>query len=150
MNLKKSIIILSGLLLAQLFLQGCHNDSIPESEIVAKVGDSYLSREELQNWLPPNIPEDQKDAVVRQYIDRWIQTTSLYLSAKKQDISLAQYEQWAVRNLEKEMYAQKYLDQKLPKEIIVTDKEIEDYYNENKDEFIRSEEENESNVVDLG
>ncbi|MEJ2635245.1 MAG: peptidyl-prolyl cis-trans isomerase [Calditrichia bacterium] len=138
---KKYLIIPVVLISMILGLMGCHKDSVPFIEIVAKVGDNYLTRSELEKWMPPNVPEEQKEAVVRQYINRWVQRTTLALGARNDGISLTSYEKWSIENLEKEMLSQKYLETKLPKEIIVTDQEISNYYDENKDEFVRDEDE---------
>ncbi|MCB0295159.1 MAG: hypothetical protein KDG51_07950, partial [Calditrichaeota bacterium] len=44
-------------------------------------------------------------------------------------------------NLEAEILAAKYLDDKLKTQLPVTDKEVEDYYRAHQDEFVRSEDE---------
>lgn len=119
----------------------CQNEKIPHIEIVAKVGDYTLTRSELFHWMPPNLPEDQKEVVARKYINRWIRNTVLSLSAREEGIDLTPYEEWTIENLRREMLANKYLESKLPREIIVTEEEISNYYEENKDEFVRNEDE---------
>ena len=119
----------------------CQNNSVPAIEIVAKAGDQYLTRDELSNWMPQDIPEEQKEILSRQYIDRWVQKTVLALTAQDDGISLTPYEKWSLESLHKEMLAQKYLDSKLPKEIIITDQEISTYYDQRKEQFIRNEDE---------
>ncbi len=120
-----------------LLLVACRKSPVPQIQIVAQVEDHYLTSDQLLSWMPPNLPEEQKNAVARQYIDRWVQKTILAISANKEGITLTPYQKWSVRNLEKEMLAQKYIEAKLPKEIIITDEEISNYYEENKAEFIR-------------
>ena len=122
-------------------IMSCQNNSVPAIEIVAKVGDQYLTRDELLNWMPQDIPEEQKDILSRQYIDRWVQKTMLALTAKDDGMSLTPYERWSLESLQKEMLAQKYLNSKLPKDIIITDQEISTYYDEKKEQFIRNEDE---------
>jgi len=138
---KKSPLFGLLFLLIILVLFRCQNEKIPHIEIVAKVGDNTLTRSELFNWMPPNLPEDQKEVVARKYINRWIRNTVLSLSAREEGIMLTPYEEWTVENLRREMLADKYLESKLPRKIIVTEEEISDYYEENKDEFIRNEDE---------
>ena len=115
----------------------CQKDSVPQIEIVARVDGHLLTREELSNLVPPEVPEEQKEAISRQYIDRWIRQTILSIAAKNDDISLSDYQQWVIKNLEKEILAQKYLETKLPKQINITDEEISIYYKKNKEEFKR-------------
>lgn len=140
MNILKAIIRLISLVLL-LFILNCRSSNVPAIEIVARAGDQYLTREELLNWMPKNIPEEQKEILARQYIDRWVNKTVLAISAKSDGIQLTAYERWSLDNLHKEMLAQKYLNSKLPREIIITDQEIATYYEEKKDQFIRGEDE---------
>lgn len=129
-----------GLLLLTLLLQ-CRNSSVPSIDIIARVSDEYLTRDELANWMPPNLPDDQKAILARQYVDRWVHKTVMARSALNDGLSLSDYEQWSMEYLEKEMLSQKYLAAKLPRDIIITDEEISTYYEENKEQFIRSEDE---------
>lgn len=137
--MKKTLIFFSALFL--LFNFNCRNSSVPQIEIIARVDDQYLTRDELVDWMPPDLPESQKEIISRQYIDRWIQKTLMATTARKEGVSLTTYEKWSIENLQKEMLAQKYLDAKLPKDIIITDQEISNYYEKKKDQFIRSEDE---------
>jgi hypothetical protein len=124
-----------------ILVAGCRNSSVPQIEIIAKVDDQYLTREELLNWMPPDLPENQKEILSRQYVDRWVQKTMMASLAKSEGITLSAYEKWSIENLQKDMLAQKYLDAKLPKDIIITDQEISNYYEEKKEQFIRTEDE---------
>ncbi len=137
----KKIRILSVVFILVFLSILCQNNSAPAIEIVAKVGDEYLTREDLTNWMPPELTEEQKTILSRQYIDRWVQKTVLATSARKDGISLTTYEKWSLNNLQKDMLAQKYVSTKLPRDIIITDQEIATFYEENKDEFIRNEDE---------
>ncbi|MBN2366622.1 MAG: peptidyl-prolyl cis-trans isomerase [Calditrichaeota bacterium] len=114
---------------------------MPSIDIIARVSDEYLTRDELANWMPPNLPDDQKVILARQYVDRWVHKTVMARSALNDGLSLSDYEQWSMEYLEKEMLSQKYLAAKLPRDIIITDEEISTYYEENKEQFIRSEDE---------
>lgn len=116
----------------------CRNNSVPSIEIVAKVEGETLTREELLRWLPPNLPEDQKAILARQYIDRWVQKSVLAQAAKYDGIKLSVYENWSMDFLQKEMLSQKYLTAKLPRDIIITDQEISTYYDQNVQQFIRN------------
>ncbi len=140
MNGKRFIIILTTFPLI-LTLATCQKNTVPEIEIVAKVENEYLTREDLFNWMPDQVSEEQKKLLARQYIDRWVEKTTMALSAKNNGISLSSYEKWSLSNYEKELLAQKYLETKLPKNIIITDEEISTFYEENKKQFIRQEDE---------
>jgi peptidyl-prolyl cis-trans isomerase C len=141
MKKKTKLFIIMAMGLFILFGHGCQKDSVPKIEIVAKVGDFTLTRNELLKWLPPNLPEENKEIVARQFVDRWVQNTALFIAAQEQGYALTNYEQWAITNLQKEMLAQKYLDSKMPAQIPLTDEEISRYYDEHKEEFKREEDE---------
>jgi peptidyl-prolyl cis-trans isomerase C len=138
---KKNKIAIFVLLLAIYFQTTCQKRSVPEIEIIAQAGEEYLTREELSNWMPSSLPEEQRDLVARRYIDRWIEKTLMAQSAKNEGLNLSSYEKWSLENLQKELLAQKYLNSKLPKDVIVTDEEITSYYEENKEQFIRNKDE---------
>lgn len=140
MNRKHFIIVLTTFPLILTFAT-CQKNTVPEIEIVAKVENEYLTREDLFNWMPDHVSEEQKKLLARQYIDRWIEKTTMALTAKNNGISLSSYEKWSLLNYEKELLAQKYLETKLPKNIIITDEEISTFYEENKNQFIRQEDE---------
>jgi hypothetical protein len=129
------------IVLAIFLIMNCRNSPVPQIEIIAKVDDHYLTRQELLNWMPPDLPENQKEILSRQYVDRWVQKTMMASLAKNEGLTLSPYEKWSIENLQKEMLAQKYLDAKLPRDIIITDQEISNYYEEKKQQFIRSEDE---------
>ncbi len=124
-----------------LIFTACRNEGVPAIEIVAKAGDEYLTREQLLNWMPPNLTEEQRTILSRQYINRWVQKTVMASSARKDGISLTPYENWSLDFLQKEMLSQKYLSAKLPRDIIITDESISTYYDENKEQYIRNEDE---------
>ena len=95
-------------------LLSCQKNNIPEIEIIAKVDKEYLTRDQLFEWMPSTINEAQKKVLARQYIDRWVQKTTMALSAKNEGISLSSYEKWSLQNYQKELLAQKYVNVKLP------------------------------------
>ncbi len=129
-----------------LFLWGtfwgsCQKEQVPEIEIVARVGDEVLTRDQLLQWMPHNVQEDQKELLLRQYVDLWVRNTLLAHAAREEKIELTPYQQWALMNVEKEMLAQKYLDARLPQKLRVTDEELVNYYEKHKEEFRRDDEE---------
>ncbi len=124
-----------------LFLWGCQKKSVPEIEIVARVGDEILTREQLLEWMPHNVQEDQKDLLLRQYVDIWVRNTLLAQAARQKKMELTPYQKWALHNVEKEMLAQAYLDARMPQHLQVTDEELVNYYEKHKEEFKRDDDE---------
>lgn len=131
-------------ILATIFIvnfMNCQSESKSSVKIVAKVEGENLSQEELWSWMPSDIPEDHREVLARQYVDRWVQKTVMAQAAKSEGLTLSAYENWSLDFLQKEILSQKYLAAKLPRDIIVTDEEISRYYDKNIQQFIRNEDE---------
>jgi len=138
MKLNKLLMTIS---IVVLYFLSCQKDSVPAIEIVAKVEDEYLTREQLMQWLPPDLPEEQKATVSQKYIERWVKITALAKLAQHEGIELDKYEKWSINFLKKDMLAQKFINTQLPEQLIVTEEDISNYYNKNKEEFKRDNDE---------
>lgn len=124
-----------------LWLAGCNGSAPKPNEIIARVGENYLTREVLQALVPKNIDEAQREVFMKRQVEQWIDNQILAEKAREEGFSLAAEDRWKINNLEAEILAAKYLDDKLKTQLPVTDKEVEDYYNAHQDEFVRSEDE---------
>ncbi len=133
-------VLVLAILLIGNFLN-CRDDGKSSVKIVARAEGENLTQEELWRWIPPDIPEEQREILAKQYVDRWIQKTVMAQAAKAEGLTLSPYEKWSLDFLQKEMLSQKYLAAKLPRDIIVTDQEISSFYDKNVQQFIRSEDE---------
>ena len=107
-------------------------------EVVARAGEHKLHRSDLEQFIPKGVsPEDSANLAAR-YINAWAQDLLMLdmaesqLSASEKDVSkeLEQYR----RSLLKYRYEQLYINQRL--DTLVTDSEIEAYYEENSSRFI--------------
>lgn len=129
-------------LLLLISLWSCNNkpDS-PLDKPVVEVGDKALSKKELYNVIPDNIPKDDSTIFAQDYLNRWIRSelmlrkAELNLSPEEKDVSklLEEYR----RSLLVHQYQQKMLLQKYSP--LITDSEIEVYYNKMTDNFILNE-----------
>ncbi|MFZ0390964.1 MAG: hypothetical protein WAN36_10955, partial [Calditrichia bacterium] len=122
-----------------LVFASCQKKPAPFKEIVARVEDEYLTRDQLKDWLPPNLPQESRNLVAHRYIERWVQKTALAKMAEKENMSLNDYEEWTIHNFHKNMLAEKYLEKHLPQEVSITDEEIKEYYQNNREEFKRTQ-----------
>jgi hypothetical protein len=138
--MKKRAVIIGFFLFIIIYL-GCQKDTVQFIDIVAKVDDQYLTNDELLNLLPENLTVQEKGNISKQFIDYWIQRTVLEKSAQNEGLVLSQHEKWIIRNLETEMMADKFIELQLPERISISDEEIQKYYENNQEEFIRDQEE---------
>lgn len=110
---------------------------LAHGEVIARVGKHRLHRSELEKFIPAGVSPEDSTGLAQRYIKAWAEELILLdmadkqLSVKEKDLTeeLEQYR----RSLLKYRYQQKYINQRL--DTLVTDDEIEDYYNANPDKF---------------
>ena len=123
-----------------LFLS-CAKEVEPPEGFVAQVNDSYLLKDHLAYSVPEGLPEDASFSLKKNIISKWIEDEVLYQSAMKEEIQIPEKDQYLLDNYRKALIIQKYLEQKLNKDYKISQKEIEDYYRDHRNEFQRSEDE---------
>lgn len=125
--------------IALLFLVACNpSGNEIEEKPLAKVYDSYLYESELKELFASNISKDDSVVIARNYINDWIKKQLL---VKKAELNLSE----ETKDIEKQIedyrssllifkYKQELIKQKL--DTVVTDTEIEEYYNEYSANFV--------------
>jgi len=110
---------------------------LAHGEVVAKVGKHRLHRSELEKFIPSGVTPEDSAGLAQRYINAWAEELLMLdmadkqLSPQEKDLSqeLEQYR----RSLLKYRYEQKYINQRL--DTLVTDEEIEAYYEANPNKF---------------
>ena len=69
-------------------------------------------------------------------MEKWIEDEIFYQAAMEEGINLTHYEETLVKNYRKRLIIEKYLKKYLNKNYRILDQAIEDYYNNNKQEFV--------------
>lgn len=129
-------------ILLLLSLCGCRTITslIHDDEVVAKVGEEKLFLSELQEYIPEYASPEDSVSLARQYINSWaaeqiyMQAASSTLTKEEMDVTpeLEDYR----RSLIKYRYEQRYVNDRL--DTLITDAQIEEYYNAHKDDFTLS------------
>lgn len=132
---------LLSLLVFLLTATACHQQTPETAEIVARVGDAFLTRSTLKSLIPENLPADQKALLIKRLVEDWIDQHAVALKARNEGIELTAEDRLQIEKVENEILQNKYLKNHLPAEFPVTDKEIEDYYEANSAQFKRTEDE---------
>ena len=109
-----------------------------KGEVVARVGEHRLHRSQLESYIPAGVSSEDSVGLAQQYIRAWAEDLLLLdmadeqLSKEEKDVSeeLESYR----RSLLKYRYEQLYINQRL--DTLVTDEEVEAYYQANPDKFI--------------
>jgi hypothetical protein len=123
-------------------IAGC--TSHPESKNdkpVARAYENYLYTSDLSGVIPAGTSAADSATLAKDYIEKWIRNQLLL---NKAEINLTEAEKDVELQIESYRsslliyaYQQSYLRQNL--DTVVSDKELEDYYNQNKSNFILSE-----------
>ncbi len=124
-------------LMLSLAVMSCSNLNDQNGEPIAKAYDKYLYLSDLDGLVPANTHGDDSLAIVKSFIDQWqheqvIQhqaENNVIIDNKSIESQLATYK----RSLIRFEYEQELIRQKL--DTVVAEKEIQEYYNTNKDNF---------------
>lgn len=135
------IFIFSLVGLVLLFYTCKHVDGEEEAREVVRVGDEVLTSRDLKQVLPRDVDDEDSAALADDYINRWVRNKLFLrqaesnLTEEEKDISqlLDEYRTSLLVNI----YQQKMLEQKYSP--LLSDEEIEGYYNEMQDNFTLQE-----------
>ena len=137
----KHIQFLSSLIFLFTFLiTGCANKSDNKENIVAQVNTAQITNAELESAIPEGSPAEAKLALKRNLMEKWIEEEIFYQVALEEGLSLSEQEIQLVKNYEKRLLIQKYIDTRLSHNYRILDQEVEDYYNKYQREFVWNEE----------
>ena len=139
--MRKGLVILLTLCLAvscqwvQRLREG--TNELLRGEVVAKVGKHKLYQSQLQSYIPAGVSPEDSAALAARYINAWAEDL-LLLDMAQEQLSKAdkdvrdELEEYR-RTLLKYRYQQLYILQRL--DTLITEEEIESYYNANKERF---------------
>ncbi len=109
---------------------------------VARVFETYLYEDDIKSFIPEDVSAEDSVAIVHSYIDKWVRKQ---LMLSKAEEALTEDQKDVEKKIEEYRsslliysYRQKLLLQKM--DTIVTDEEIQEYYNNNIDNFMLSAE----------
>lgn len=129
-------------LISLLFLVSCNSRPVNKDEKpLARVYGNYLYLADIQDVIPAGVDSADSVTIARDFIEKWIRN-QLILSKAEVNLTDAEKDvRLQMENYRSSLliyaYQQSYLRQKL--DTVVTDSEIEAYYNENKSNFILGE-----------
>lgn len=122
-----------------LLLISCnHFKSEAKPEAVARVKDSWLYKSEISDLVPEGTSKEDSAIIVKNYIDRW---ASQKLLSDAAEINLgaakkAEFDELVIQ-YKIDLYTKAYIEEIVKNSVdtIVTDAELKEYYNENKENF---------------
>jgi len=114
----------------------CQPDDKNKENVVAQVNDAFVTLEELQNQVPADTEEGLRSALLRQFMEEWVEEEVFYQTAINEHIELTESELRLVTDYKKRLIIQSYIENKINKPYRILDKEIEEYFQNHKDEFV--------------
>ncbi|KIX19710.1 hypothetical protein SY27_16740 [Flavobacterium sp. 316] len=114
-----------------------------EPEAIARVGNDYLYKEDILNLIPKETSKNDSIAIIKAYIDRWATQKLLYKGA---EINLSKDKtvefDALIQQYKVDLYTKAYIEELVIRKIdtIITEEEIKQYYEKNKDFFKNSSE----------
>lgn len=106
-------------------------------EPIARAFDKYLYEKDLKGVVPVNVHGNDSIAIVKSFIDQWQQEMVMQNRAEKNIVIDEAYIREQLDNYRKSLirfqYEQELVQQKL--DTVITEKEIEDYYKNNEENF---------------
>ncbi|MBN1781780.1 peptidylprolyl isomerase [bacterium] len=124
-------IIRTVLLFVPLLFFGC-GSQIDDSDLVAKVGDAVLTKQEMKAQMAREgyQPDQEKT-----FVDRWIHRELLYQEALHLHLNTSQDLKQELMRIQKELLINKLLERTYKEKIRMTDEEIRSYYDQNISDF---------------
>jgi peptidyl-prolyl cis-trans isomerase C len=140
---KPTFVILSVLAFS-LSLGGCKKKQQverPPEDLIARVDEEILTEWDLEM----DVPEAQRAAMTpdqkRDYVKLWIESEILYQEAKRKNIDQDETTRWRMDRAVRNAIIESFLQKELAARVKVSEDEINQYYQKNKNMFTREEEE---------
>lgn len=107
-------------------------------EAIARVGESYLFKSDIVDLISEGTSKEDSITIVRNFIDRWA-TQKLLIRAAEVNISKENQLEFdkLIQQYKVDLYTKAYLEEIVKREVdtVVTNAEVQAYYNENKENF---------------
>lgn len=122
-----------------LFFISCGEETkVDDRTKMVQVGEKILYMEDMQYRIPKGLSEEDSLNYVSQYIDNWIREEVVLQQAEKQLPEEAKDVERQLENYKKSLlifaYEQKFIEERM--DTLVTDEEIEEYYNSHPEDFM--------------
>lgn len=140
MKTKIMIAVLTCVVFILVIMNGCTSNGNNKSDVVAQVNLAQISNAELESAIPDGSSGEVKLVLKRNLMEKWIEEEIFYQVALDEGMSLSGQEKLLIRNYEKRLLIQKFLDNRLSNNYRVLDQEVEDYYDKHKREFTWNDE----------
>lgn len=123
-----------------LLLASCDQKGAINGEIVATVGSSTLTREEIQQVMPPGLIADDSIVWVRSYLESWVEQEVLFQFAEKKGLGTSAENARTFQDIRKRYVVGLLTDSIATAENInPAESELVEYYKSSPDEWVAGE-----------
>lgn len=133
--------LLYTILFGSLFI-GCKTNQNSDNIILVEVNGSVLTMEEAKASIPSSEFESDSVSAYNNFIEKWIEKQLILQESERLKIPDSPEIKKRIERAKQDMIAisfQEAVLNNLNSEIIVTDEEVQDYYQQNKDQFLLDE-----------
>ena len=117
-------------------------ESNKNTEAIARVNTDYLYATDIENLVPPGISKEDSIVIVRSFIDRWA-SQKLLINVAEVNLNKNKKAEFdtLIQKYKIDLYTKAYLEEMVKRTVdtVLSEKELRDYYNENKDNFKSNE-----------
>jgi peptidyl-prolyl cis-trans isomerase C len=124
---------------ALTILSGCGSSSKDKSTVVAKVGVAELTVQDILKNIPQDPALKVSGVQIEQYVQRWIDSEVIYQEAIRSGIMNSPEMRKRIEELKRDAIISAYLDEMVENKATVTPDEIHQFYEENKESFVRED-----------
>lgn len=137
MNSASPKLAFSLFVLTLLLFHACGNDKTEDAEYVAKIGKAVLTKEDLEESLPPLFPPRARHALEDEMIQQWAHRELLFIEAVNRGLTHDAGLEKQVDNYRKSLYGKAFLDVYLSNKIFVSTEEVREHYKNNREAYRR-------------
>lgn len=123
------------LIIVFLAIVGCEAPEKADKEVLLSVGSSELTLNILEREIPTSLKSSVNNEQINNFIQQWIETELIYQSAMKRGMDLDSDFRYEFEKAKKQLLVRKYIERVINEEMNVTEEEIRQYYEGNKDNF---------------
>jgi len=127
------ILVLVGMVVS------CFRSDKDKTPVIARVGHAQLKLSDIKSNFPDNSPVQISKVQLEQFVQNWIESELIYQEAIKEGYLSRPDIKKYLKKVEKEYVVSAFIDQYVDEPVSVMEEEIQKYYDENKENFVRQE-----------
>jgi peptidyl-prolyl cis-trans isomerase C len=139
MHKRQIIILVAGAAVIGL-IYSCSKQEEVKPDVVAQVNVAKMTTQDLDSAVPQNISADVGLSLKRKLVEKWIADEIFYQAALKEGLALSAKEIKQIETYQRSLLVEKYLEKYVTTNYKPLDREIENYYNQHRSEFVWKEE----------